>query len=197
MPNTPQGIFLTAETWESAGGTFQPSDLLVGDHISLIQLEDDIRIESITLMEDQRTNALELIDSFAGIIHLIIVLGIMLVVVILYNLGALNFAERTRDYATLYVLGFHRREIRQLVMRENLITTAIGWLIGIPLGHWFLGQYTGALSLESHIIFYPNLTTTSLVIASVIAIGFSLTTTFLLGRRIKNIDMVEAIKGVE
>jgi len=196
-PSTPQGIFITVKTWENAGGNFQPSDLLIGGHVILSQLEDDMRIESITLMEDQRTNALELIDSFGGIIRLIVILGIMLVIVILYNLGALNFTERTRDYATLRVLGFHRREIRQLVMRENLITTVIGWLIGIPLGQWFLEQYTGALSLESHIIFFPYLTTTSLVIASIIAIGFSLTTTFLLGRRIKNIDMVEAIKGVE
>jgi len=148
-------------------------------------------------MEDQRTNALELIDSFGGIIRLIIVLGIMLVVVILYNLGALNFTERTRDYATLRVLGFHRREIRQLVMRENLMTTGVGWLIGIPLGHWFLEQYTGALSLESHMIFYPYLATSSLIMASVIAVGFSLTTTFLLGRRIKNIDVASALKGVE
>jgi len=196
-PSTPQGIHITARAWESAGGTFRPQELLIGENVVINELASDTRVEQITLMENQRDNAVDFVESLGGVVRLIIVMGIILVIVILYNLGALNFTERRRDYATLRVLGFHRKEIRKLAMIENLITTLVGWLAGIPLGLWFLEQYIDEFSLENHIIFYPYINVMSVVIASAIAIGFSLTTTFLLGRRIKKLDVVEATKGVE
>jgi len=196
-PSTPQGIHITAETWKNAGGNFWPQELLIGKNVVENELLNDARVEQITLMENQRANAVDFVESLGGVVRLIIVMGIMLVIVILYNLGALNFTERTRDYATLRVLGFHRKEIRTLTMVENMITTLIGWLLGIPLGNWFLEQYIDEFSLDNHIIFYPHISVISVIIASAIAIGFSLTTTFLLGQRIKKLDMVEAIKGVE
>ena len=75
--------------------------------------------------------------------------AILLDVVILYNLGILSFTERTREYATLKVLGFYQKEIRSFALRENLATTLAGWLIGIPVGLWFLSVYVGAVSSSS------------------------------------------------
>lgn len=50
---------------------------------------------------------------------MMIVMGASLAFVVLYNTSILNFAERVRDLATLRVLGFHHREIRNLVLVEN------------------------------------------------------------------------------
>ena len=196
-PSAPQGIYIAAEVWKDAGGNFWPNELLTSQNIAIEELASDTRVEHITKMSDQMDSALYFVESLGGVIRLFIVVGIMLVIVILYNLGALNFTEKTRDYATLRVLGFHRIEIRKLAIKENIITTFIGWVLGIPLGYWFLGQYLDAFSLEGHVIFYPDLRIISLIVASTIAIFFSLTTTFLLGIRIKKVNMVEATKGVE
>ncbi|WP_164832534.1 hypothetical protein [Listeria fleischmannii] len=47
------------------------------------------------------------------------------------------------------------------------------------------------------ITYYPKISVVSIIIASIITIVASLTTSFLIGRRIRKLDMIEAIKGVE
>jgi len=194
--STPQGTYVHASTWQDAGGSFQPQEMLVGGSDRVDSLRSDPRIEQVILAEEQRQSIEDMLEGLGTIFNLIVFFAVLLVVVVLYNLGALSFTERTRDYATLRVLGFHRREIRALAMRENIVTTLLGWLMGIPLGFWFLGQYVGTFS-SFRIMYYPDLSISSFIIASCIVIGCSLATTFLLSRRIRKIDMVEAIKGVE
>lgn len=194
--STPQGIYIHVEAWENEGGDFHPQRMFIGDNTNIEQLRSDVRIEEVISMKDQRSNAEEMVENIGNIFRLIIATATLLVVVILYNLGALSFTERTRDYATLRVLGFRRKEIRKLAMRENVMTTLLGWILGIPAGYLFLEQYVATFSTYQ-IVYYPQLKTTSLVVASVIAVGCSLLTTLLLGRRIKRVDMVEAIKGIE
>ncbi len=120
----------------------------------------------------------------------------LLVVIVLYNLGSLNFVERMRDYATLRVLGIHHKQLRNITMIENFATTFIGWLIGIPLGNWFLTQYVETFStIRLEYISYLSIIT--LLVSTIIVWVSSMTTTLFVSRRIKKIDMVEALKGLE
>lgn len=43
---------------------------------------------------------------------LIIISAIILIIVVLYSLGLLNFEDRYRDLATLPVLGFRKKELK-------------------------------------------------------------------------------------
>ena len=192
----PQSLYINSSAWQDVGEDFQPTELLVGSSSRIDELRDDSRVTRVTLVEDQRRSITGMTENLGTIFNLITGFAILLVVVVLYNLGALSFTERMRDYATLRVLGFHRNEIRALVMRENIVTTLIGWIAGIPLGFWFMNQYLGAFSNHA-LVFYPHIELQSIALASLVVIGCSLTTTFLLSRRIRKIDMVEAIKGVE
>lgn len=58
-------------------------------------------------------NAYEFVDSLGGIFTMIIAFAVLLVIVVLYNLGTLNFVERTRDYTTLSVLGFRKKNFAE------------------------------------------------------------------------------------
>ncbi|PXA82255.1 hypothetical protein DCC26_01055 [Auritidibacter sp. NML120779] len=191
----PQGIVLTEQAWSEAGGEFAPTDYLTEEAV-----DEDIRqmagVTGSLTLDEQEANAQSLVDSLDSVFTLIKVFAIILAVVVLYNLGALSFTERIRDYATLRVLGFHHGELRSLASRENVTTTLIGWLAGIPAGWWFLSQYVGLFSTD-RASYLPSISTLSLVIASAITIVFGLTSTLLLTRRIKNIDMTSALKGVE
>lgn len=104
--------------------------------------------------------------------------------------------ERMRDYATLRVLGIHKKELRILTLIENLITAFISWLIGIPAGIWFLGQYVNTFStINLEYTRYYNWET--ILIASLFVCICSLSTTLFISRRIRSIDMVQALKGME
>lgn len=191
----PQGIVLSEEAWGEVGGDFTPTSYLTEEPAN----EDAREMPGVTgslTLEEQEANAQSLVDSLDSVFTLIKTFAIILAVVVLYNLGALSFTERVRDYATLRVLGFHHGELRSLASRENITTTLIGWLAGIPAGWWFLGQYVGLFSTD-RASYLPSISTGSLAIASAITIVFAMTATLLLTRRIKGIDMTSALKGVE
>jgi len=191
-----QGIVIRRSTWENAGGTFEPLILLTSEYGSMDDLREDPSIVTITRVDDQEANARELMASFMGVFMMIINFAVILVVVVLYNLGSLNFVERTRDYATLRVLGFHKKELRNITMIENIATTFIGWVLGIPLGFWFMSQYVRTFSTV-HLEYTPHISVIVFGLASIVAWLCSLTTTFLISYRIRKLDMVQALKGVE
>ena len=193
---TNQGAYIMSSTFEKAGGLFNPSTLLVGEEVSLTQISNDSNVQSIIKKSSQETNAYDFVNSLMSVFLMIIGFALLLVVVVLYNLGSLNFIERTRDYATLQVLGFSKRNLQNITMLENLITTSVGWIIGIPMGIWFLKQYVSTFS-TIRIEYTAYVTWPVLVSASLLVWLTSLLTTVVISRRIRKIDMVEALKGVE
>lgn len=191
----PQGVLVSDSTWEEAGAAFIPNAYLTENPVDQ-RVKDLAGVSGAITLDDQSENARSLVDSLANVFTLIKVFAIVLAVVVLYNLGALSFTERIRDYATLRVLGFHHGELRSLASRENIFTTLIGWLLGIPAGWWFLGEYVGLLNTD-RVSYHPFITPGSWAIASAITIIFAMTATLLLTRRIKGIDMTSALKGVD
>lgn len=193
---TNQGAYITQETWEQAGGTFTPQTLLTGEEVSFSEAADSSDIHAVIEISEQEKNAYGFVNSLMSVFFIIIAFAVLLVVVVLYNLGSLNFVERMRDYATLRVLGFHKKELRNITMIENVATTFIGWLLGIPMGIWFLGQYVRTFS-TIRLEYTSYISIRTLIFASAIAWICSLSTTIFVSRRIQKLDMVEALKGVE
>ncbi|WP_373193575.1 ABC transporter permease [Enterococcus sp. RIT-PI-f] len=192
---TNQGAYLLKKTWLEAGGTFLPQTLLV-DEETAEALSGNPAITSTIARQDQMDNAYEFVDSLGGIFTMIIAFAVLLVIVVLYNLGTLNFVERTRDYTTLSVLGFRKKELRRITMIENAATTMVGWLIGIPAGSWFLSQYVSTFSTIT-IEYTAHFTWINVAIASMIVWLSSLSTTFLVSQRLKKLDLVSALKNVD
>ncbi|MYY39005.1 ABC transporter permease [Ligilactobacillus salivarius] len=189
---TNQGAYITAHTWQKAHGFYQPSILLTDKNYQ----HSKENTTSIVSINEQKKNAHNFINSLMSIFALIIFFGALLIIIVLYNLGSLSFIERTRDYATLRVLGIHKKELQELTLIENLITTLIGWVVGIPAGIWFLGRYVDTFStINLEYTRYYNWQT--ILLSSLFVWLCSLSTTLFISRRIKNIDMVQALKGVE
>ena len=109
---TNQGAYVTSKTWENAGGTFQPTTFLVGEGSKYAKA----LITSTISMQSQRQNAERFVNNLMSIFALIIAFAMLLIVIVLYNLGALSFVERSRDYATLSVLGIKKNELRNLTL---------------------------------------------------------------------------------
>ncbi|WP_431836584.1 FtsX-like permease family protein [Cellulomonas sp. Y8] len=194
--SAPQGFTMSRTTWESLGRDFAPTTMLVGDEAALDELGAHEAVLSALTLDEQRANASAMVDDLGGIFMLIRVFAILLAVIVLYSLGSLAFTERVRDYATLKVLGFTTRDLRSLAARENLIATALGVIAGIPAGFWFLSLYVGTFSTP-RLEYTAQITAASIGIATLIAVLFSSLTTVLLGRRIRRVDMVGALKGIE
>ena len=111
-------------------------------------------------------------------------------------MGLINFAERTREYATLKVLGYHQREIRRLILRENGLLTILAILLSVYPGV----SFTNAILrlAESEAMRYECLVSQqSILFSCAVTAIFSVFIQLLIVRKVHSIDMVEALKSVE
>ena len=197
--NTVQGLYMNRSTWVAQRkGDFRPTAIQVaGPREGCIQaLLDMDEVDSIDYPADQIDDMLELLNALSSVFTMITCIALALAYVICYNMGLMNFVERLREYATLKVLGYHQKEIRSLILNENLIISVLGVLGGIVPGYLLTDVVMHSCEPESG--FYPGVPTVqSVVIACVITFCFSIFIQLLLTRKVRKIDMVEALKSVE
>jgi putative ABC transport system permease protein len=103
------------------------------------------------------------LDMFAGIVFFGAVI----------NASLISLAERQREMATLRVLGYGPWQIGNLLLRESLITTLIGAILGMPLGYlltvWTATEYASEM-FRLPIVSTPMTWVRTLVLAVVFAV---------------------------
>ncbi len=70
-------------------------------------------------------------EGMVMIIGILVFGAVLLGSVMLYNLGVLSYMERYREFATLKVLGFPDRQIRTVMIQQNVWVCAAGILLGL------------------------------------------------------------------
>ena len=197
--NVSQGVYLNRTTWEAQRkGSFAPTavQLRAPSQAAVEQLHDMDEVDSLDYPVEQIDEMLAMLDALSSVFAMLTGIALALAFVICYNMGLMNFVERTREYATLKVLGYHQKEIRRLILRENTIVSLLGVLGGVLPG--ILLTDVIMHSCEPETGFYPGQPTLqSIVIACVVSYCFSGFLQRLLTRKVRSIDMVEALKSVE
>ena len=87
--------------------------------------------------------------DFSTILQLLYVLLGFSVVVSLFgmvNTLVLSVFERTRELGMLRAVGMTRRQARQMIRHESVITALIGAVLGLPLGIFLAALVAQALS---------------------------------------------------
>ena len=197
--NTVQGVYMNRSTWEAQRkGDFVPTAIqIAGPGEGCVQtLEDMDEVDSIDYPPQQIDDMLEMLEALSSVFSLLTLIALALAFVICYNMGLMNFVERLREYATLKVLGYHQKEIRRLILHENTIISVLGVLCGIMPGYFFTDLIMH--SCEPEAAYYPGQPAVqSVVIACLVTFFFSIFIQLLLTRKVRTIDMVEALKSVE
>ncbi len=197
--NVSQGVYLDQTTWESfRKGDFIPTALQLKNPSAdcLALLADMDEVDKIEYPAEQVDEMKRMLDTLSSVFSLLTGIALALAFVVCYNMGLMNFVERTREYATLKVLGYHQKEIRRLILRENNIITLIGVLMGILPGIMLIDAILHSCEPESG--YYPGAPAlSSIILACVITFCFSQLIQRLLVRKVRKIDMVEALKSVE
>ncbi len=142
---------------------------------------------------DQFETAFILINA---VVYIVIIMSAALAFVVLFTLSSINISERTREIATIKVLGFFDGEVHTYIDRETLILSAIGIVLGIPLGWAFAQTLTSILNLPS-IYLAVSLHLKSYFIAAALCAAFAFAVNIFSDRYLDVIDPVEALKSVE
>lgn len=130
------------------------------------------------------------------VVYVLIISSMALAFVVLGNLTNVNISERTREIATLKVLGFRKREVESYIYKENMVLTVIGALCGIPLG--VLLHHTIMREVEMDAMMFGRTVDPDSILWSVLlTIGFSILVNRFMRKRLHDISMVESLKSVE
>ena len=153
-------------------------------------------VSSLTLLSDTADTFSSSMESVDYAVILIIFCAAALAFVVLMNLTNINITERLRELATLKVLGFYNREVSAYIYRENAILTVFGVLAGMVLGK-FLHQWL-ILTVEVDLVMFDRvMDISSYLWAAVLTVVFSLAVNLTARRKLRDLDMVEALKSVE
>ena len=138
----------------------------------------------------------EITNALSLVILVFFVSALILAFVVLYNLANINIIERTRELATLKVLGFNDGEVNRYIMRENIIVSLFGILFGVALGialHNLLITFTAI----DTVMYGQDIYWYSYAISAVITVVFIAGVNLLLRKKTAAINMVESLKSVE
>ena len=147
----------------------------------------------IATLRDTFTNSMEAID-YAVVI--IILSAAALAFVVLYNLTNINITERTRELATLKVLGFYDMETTAYVYRENIFLTLFGIILGLVLGRFFHAWMVRTVEVEI-VMFGRTAPPYAYILAAALTVIFSVIVNIAAHFKLKKVDMVESLKTVE
>ena len=85
------------------------------------------------------------------------------------NTLALSIHERTRELGMLRAIGMSRRQVRQVIRYEAVITALIGAMLGIVLGLFFAAMVSRPLADEGFELSFPVGTLILLLVLAALA----------------------------
>lgn len=196
-------LYVNPEQYESIFGE-EPSQnaYLVQYTEGVSQKETEEAImdnDNVLTTVDLNTLAESIADQMGSLDLITLVLIISaasLAFVVLYNLTNINVAERIRELSTIKVLGFYDREVSMYIFNEVLVLTVLGSLVGLVLGT-ILNTYLLKTMQMMDVLFHPSVSIGGYIASFFISLAFSAIVMVAMHFKLKKIDMVEALKGVD
>lgn len=153
-------------------------------------------VASYSYIATVRDTFTESMNAVNYAVVVIILAAAALAFVVLYNLTNINITERTRELATLKVLGFHDGETTAYVYRENVFLTLFGILLGMGMGR-FLHSFL-VLTVEVDLVMFGRTAPPyAYGLAALLTVVFSVMVNIAAHFKLKKVDMVESLKTVE
>ncbi len=189
-----QNISMTKKYLKSLGIEYKPDALYTNNDLSKTKEIKNIEtIQNINSLKEGMTGMLSMMKTM---LVMIIGIAILLGSVIIYNLGILSYTEKEYQFATLKVLGFKDKQIKNIFIKQNNWIAFVSIVIGLPLG-FYLTDWLFKTAIEEHYDFCAFITIRTYIIAAIGTFIVSYLVSKFLARKIKSIDMVTSLKGNE
>ncbi len=186
-----QGFIMSSDKLDDLDLNYTPTSIITSEHVT----KDYDGVKAANSMNNMTSSWDELTESMWLLIYILIFFAGLLAIVVLYNLGLLSFTEIEREIATLKVLGFKTGALRKLLLTQNLWFTAIGFVLGLPVGYYILAIMWESSGDSFYIL--PSISPTNFLLTLAITFALSIMVNLMFSRKIKKLDMVESLKGVE
>lgn len=184
----------TRHYYESLDLTYKADTLYTNSDLSKVSVLDGV--ETIQSIKQVRKDIENMLNTTKTMVVILIVVSAVLGFVIIYNLGILSFSEKEYQFATLKVLGFKNKQIKDIFVKQNIWLALLGILIGLPLGY-FMIDFIFKSALGDNYDFESHVRVISYVLSMVGAYLVAIFVNHVLAKKINKIDMVMSLKANE
>lgn len=154
-------------------------------------------VAGVSLRSEARAAFKKLMDTGAGAIRYIMAaIAGVITFGIVYNSARIAFAERSRDLASLRVIGFTKGEAAFVLLGELAVITLLALPVGSLLGYFLAQAIATGFSTDLYQIpasFAPE----AYGLAAIAVLAASVVSGWLVKRDIDTIDLVSALKTRE
>ncbi len=178
------------------GAWVQVKEGVAPETVKATLLKECNYVSSVRTQKDTTDQINSVMNGIRIMTNAVKVFAILLALVVLYNLALLNFRERSRDIATLKVLGFSKVEIALSLILETISLTSLGIFLGFFAGYPFMYAvlFVNRVPLVK---FMYTVFPVSYLYAFLITFVTSLLINIYLSAMTGKVKMVESLKSVE
>ena len=191
--NTWQTLFAAEPEYETAWLNF-PAEADAHEISATLSADEDIAV--VNLSTDFRARVATMMESMQYIVLIVVICAAALAFIVLYNLTNINITERAREIATIKVLGFYDAETNRYIFRENIVLTNLGAIVGLPMGKALHAFVMSQIRIDL-MCFDVRVEPKSYLISAALTLGFGLLVNAALRRKIRAVDMAQALKSIE
>lgn len=122
-----------------------------------------------------------------------IILASIIAFAVVYNNARIALAERSRELASLRVLGFSRAEVSRILLGEMAFATLLAIPLGLFLGYAMAAGVVDAYATE--LLRIPLIVDPATYATAALTVGISaLLSALIVRRRIDHLDLVGVLK---
>ncbi len=146
--------------------------------------------DELTNFNETQTDILLFYTLIASVLAGTIAFGVV------YNSARISLSERSRELASLRVLGYRRVEISYILLGELAVLTLMALPLGFVLG-WALSAYL-AEAISSDLFRIPHVVApATYALSALVVVASALVSGLILRRKLDRLDLVEVLKSKE
>lgn len=158
------------------------------------KLKEIKNINSIQSQSDMRGAFEEFTTITAISMGFMVIFSGLLGFIIVYSMTLMSINERTLEFSSLRVMGFSKQEIFYMLIRENMIMSFIGIILGVPLGLWLVDYMGKSFTTDVYTMNEP-VKINSVLISIILTIVFLILAQFMTYAKIHKLDFMQALKN--
>jgi putative ABC transport system permease protein len=166
-------------------------------HAFLAAVKETPRIAGCVIKDSLRDGFRKTTAESIGLLQKIYMMFATIVAFgIIYNSARISLSERSRELATLRVLGFSRGEVGAVLVGELVLLTLAALPLGLVLGSGFASGIIATVNTET--VRLPLvLTTANYAFAVLVVAVASAFSALFAARKLADIDLVSALKALD
>ena len=199
-------VYMTDETYEEVFGTAPQNKYIIVAAKDYVDEQDIKNLASDFLKEDIVTGASTAsemassvdvsISRIFAVVMMFVLSVCLLALIVMYTNSNVNLSERTREIANIKVIGLSDHEVLIYVIRESVISTAYGAVIGLIAGIFLHKVLVGFISVDN-IVYSSSISWWSYLVTIAIIMLISFISSLPIKFKIDRINMAETLKEIE